>query len=122
MKGYMKTVAILAFALLLTCCGRQYRAEKVIKGFLKENLVTDDYAVRISDIDSTRHVSDSALNAMKTIAVHNRMFKKGMKFGSNVGESSCFYTRTYIIRPSDTIVQTFYLDRNLSEVIAFKDN
>lgn len=118
----MKIIPALVFALMLSGCGRQHKAEGVIKGFLKENLVTDDYAVRISDIDSTRHVSDSALNAMKVAAAHNKMFKKNMKFGSNTGVSSCFYTRTYIIRPSDTIVQTFYLDRELNSVIAFKDN
>lgn len=118
----IKKVVLCAASVLLVGCGKQHKAEGVIKDFLNENLVTQDYTVSFSNIDSTKHVSDSAMTAMRTAANTNKHYKKGVKFGAKGNQEGCIFTRATIAQGRDTIVQTFYLDTEITQVIAFKEN
>lgn len=117
----MKKAALFAVALLLAACGKQHKAEGVVKDFLSDNLVAQDYRVSFTEIDSTRHITDSAMTAMRAAASKNAHYK-GVKLDAKVSHGCYVFTRATIVHGRDTIVQTFYLDPELTQVVAFKEN
>lgn len=118
----MKTViAIFAMTLVLSSCGKQYKAESTIKDFLATNLQTSDYStVSFSDIDSTRYVTDSLINIMRKDAAKKQIFKKDIKYADM--QDQYIYTRATICIGNDTTSHTFYLTKDLSQVVSFKEN
>ena len=88
------------------------------KNFIENNIQADDYTVMFTKLDSTRHVSDKAIQAMRANAENNGTFKKGIKYGK-AGEQY-LYIKTKICLGNDTLDKTFYLEPSLTEVVAFK--
>ncbi len=114
-----KMFGFMLLSALLCSCGKQHKAESAINEFLDKNLVESDYSASVSGVDSTSYVTDSMINVMRTDASRNRHFKLGISYGypsSNV----YVYAKTVIIIGKDTLKQTYYLDRNMNDVIAFK--
>lgn len=107
-------------ALVLFGCGKQHKAESVVKEFMAQYMTVDDYSIDFLKIDSTTHVTDSLINRMKFTAAQNKLFKKGIKYGRNPKSGRYVYLPVRIYIGKDTISQTFYLDTNTSNVIAFK--
>ena len=103
---------------MLSGCGQQHKAESTIKNFIENNIQADDYTVMFTKLDSTRHVSDKAIQAMRANAENNGTFKKGIKYGK-AGEQY-LYIKTKICLGNDTLDKTFYLEPSLTEVVAFK--
>lgn len=122
MTRYISKFSVCIMAILLVSCGRQHKAENVVKEFLDENLVTDDYSASFSKIDSTRHVADSMITVMRSAASRNRIFKKDIKYDNGHKTEKYIFTKTKIYIGKDTISHTFYLDTDLTHVMAFKEN
>lgn len=122
MTRHISRFSVCIMAILLVSCGKQHKAENVVKEFLDENLVTDDYSVSFSKIDSTRHVTDSMITVMQSAAARNRIFKKDIKYDTSSKTGKYIFTQTKIYKGKDTISNTFYLDTDLTHVIAFKEN
>lgn len=110
----------LSFIMLLFSCGKQQKAESVVKDFLDENLVVSDYSISFAGIDSTSYITDSIVGVMKKAASTNRLFKKSIKYGESNVQGKYIYTRAEIVNGKDTVTQTFYLDKEMTCVIAFK--
>lgn len=107
-------------ALMLFSCGKQHKAETVVKEFMTQYMTVDDYSVDFLKIDSTTHVTDSLIDRMKLTATRNNLFKKGVKYGQVPKSGKYVYLPARIYVGKDTISQTFYLDTSISKVIAFK--
>lgn len=121
MHKKMKTAIMLtAITFTMYGCGEQHKAESVVEDFLAENIQASDYKVVFSDIDSTRHVTDSAVNAMRAEAARNKMFKKGIKYAET--DKKYIYTKVDIYVGRDTVSHTFYITPDLGRVVSFKEN
>lgn len=112
-------IGISAASLLLASCGQQYRAERVVKAFVEDNMEQPDKISgrNFADIGTTRHISDSLIDVMRQRGA--QLFKKGISYGAKP-EGDLFYLRMKYISEGDTMQNTFYLNQELTEVVAFK--
>lgn len=106
---------------LLTACGERHKAKTTIKAFLKDNVTTSDYHTDFFSLDSTRHVGDSTINALRSRTEEIGIYNKGVTFGGSPSpDGKLLYMRARIITGSDTVTQTFYLSPDLKHVVAVK--
>ncbi len=110
------------FTFLVNSCGQRHRAEGVIKDFLKENLEKSKYSLNVLKVDSTRFLSDSILNVMKKNALKSKIFKEDINYAQKTPSRKYFYARTKMYIEKDTLSLTFYLDSEIKDVLAFKED
>ena len=105
--------------LLFASCGQQYHAEKTVEAFVEANMEQPnqinhrDYA----DLGTTRHINDSLITMMRERGAE--LFKKNITYGETP-EGDLFYLRMRYVHNGDTLQNTFYLNQELTEVVAFK--
>lgn len=116
----MRTVAPVLATILLFGCGKQHQAEGVVKEFIAQNIAVEDYSADFLKVDSTTHINDSMIERMRLAAGHNKLFKSGIKYGQDLRKGKYAFLPARIYVGKDTIRQTFYLDMDMSHVIAFK--
>lgn len=104
-------VALLSFA----ACGRQQKAKSVVKDFVEQSLHKDVTYLDFSDVDSTHTISDSLIQVLR------HRGPQGIKYQKRRGVT-LLYLRTYYLDGQDSCSTTFYLDYELSGVVAYKDN
>ncbi len=105
--------------LLSVSCGRQHDAEQTVKAFVETNMQD---GVQISDRDfadlgTTRHISDSLIELMRQRGAD--LFKQGIAY-SEAPDGELYYLRMRYVHDKDTLQNTFYLNQELTEVVAFK--
>ena len=105
--------------LLSVSCGRQHDAEQTVKAFVETNMQD---GVQISDRDfadlgTTRHISDSLIQMMRQRGAD--LFKQGITY-PEVPQGELYYLRMRYVHDKDTLQNTFYLNQELTEVVAFK--
>lgn len=120
-RSIKTAIACMAAIITLCSCDNQDKAENLIKDFLDKNLQTSEYSVSFTELDSTRHVTDSAINAMRANAANNKLYKKGITYDDKLHKQYIFI-RTKMSIGKDTINQTFYLDPELTSIVSFKEN
>lgn len=123
-KKTIKTAIVaLAVAMAFTNCNREKsRAQTLVKDFLKENLVENDFKVMdFSKLDSTTFVSDSMAHIMRAKMANNKLFKPEMRFPKGPKTKKLYFIRVKYRIEKDTILQTFYFDDELSRVVSFKE-
>lgn len=105
--------------LLFASCGQQYHAEKTVKAFVEANMEQPEKITNrdFADIGTTRHINDSLINQMRQRGA--QLFRKGITYGQ-VPKGDLFYLRMRYVHESDTLQNTFYLNQELTEVVAFK--
>lgn len=113
---------LIAAAMSLVGCGKQYEAENKVKDFLDENMLVKDYSVDFQKMDSTAHINDSIISRMKDAARENKLFKKDINYWTGENKGKHVYLQTKIYVGKDTVTHTFYFDTHLSGVMAFKRN
>lgn len=120
MKRYIKFFVICQVAFVALSCGEQHKAENAVKDFLDQNMTVSGYSISFNKIDSTRNLTDSMITVMKNDAKRNKLFKQNIEYGT--GNKPYIFTKTKICNDKDTVSYTFYLDKMLKNVIAFKMN
>ena len=106
--------------LLLASCGKQHNAEQTVKAFVEDNMENggSDISDRdFADLGQTRHINDSLIALM-----HQRgapLFKQGITYPT-ASQNELFYLRMRYVHDGDTLQNTFYLNQELTEVVAFK--
>lgn len=121
MSEHIKVFIIFIFAVLMFCgCGRQYKAEAVVKDFLDNNLQADAYTVSFQEIDSTKNVTDSVVDVMRFEAGKNKMFRKGIAYAPI--NRQYIYVQAKVCVGNDTINHTFYINPELTRIVSFKVN
>ena len=107
---------IIGIALLLfASCGRQQQAKSIVKDFMEQHLHKDVSYLDFSDVDSTQTISDSLIQVLQQRAGKNIMYQQRMG-------QTMFYIRAKYLLDKDTLSTTFYIDRDMQGVVAFKEN
>ena len=110
--------------LLLASCGQQHKAESVVEDFMENNL-KDASAMQIveySDIDSTRYLNDSIINKLRNTAKNSPMYAGRTEFAQRNKDEKLIIIRVrYKINGQD-FHDTFYLNKEMTGVIALKNN
>ena len=107
-------------ALLFASCGRQHSAEQTVKAFVEANMENGgkDISNRdFADLGTTKIISDSLIQMMRHRGAP--LFKQGITYQS-VPEGELNYLRMSYVYNGDTLQNTFYLNQELTEVVAFK--
>ena len=121
----MKKPFILLLLLGLTFVGcEQWKAERLVGNFLDDNLKKEyDFSRKYNDIDSTFNVTDSMVDVLRQQA------NKYVEFNTPISYEPGKATRPLIIErvrmkqdDSTQTNMTFYLDKELTRVVAFKEN
>ena len=114
-----RNIILGGLVLLLTACGQQYKAEKAVEAFVDANAIEpSEIAHRdFADIGTTRHISDSLIDVMRHRAAP--LFKNDIPYPSKPS-GDLIYLRMRYIHQGDTLQNTFYLDSEAKNVIAFK--
>ena len=123
-KMHIKTAVVaLLVAMVVAGCNREKsRAQGLVKDFLKENLVENDFKVMdFSRLDSTKYVSDSIFNRMRVSNLQDSRFKQPLDFSDDAKTKKLLFIRVKYRIEKDTILQTFYFDDELSRVVSFKE-
>ena len=110
--------------LLFASCGQQHQAKEVISDFLDKH-VTEPSArssITVEKFDSTRVLSDSVIQRMRANADTVKRYVTPIHYAP--GDIS---RKLYVARISYTVhdvefSDTYYLDDQLTRVIAFKSN
>ena len=105
--------------LLFTACGQQYQAKSLVKDFVKEHATEELNITDFSDLDSTRVISDSLFRAMQQNAAKDPLFKP-VDFSAAKPTSTLLYIRMRYQKDTLELSKTFYFDKDLSAIIAFK--
>ena len=108
-------IYIIGVMLLLTACGQQQRAKSVVKDFMETYQKGDVDYLEFSDVDSTRVLSDSLINALQQQAGKDVIFQKRTS-------TTLLLIRAKYLLDDDTCSTTFYLDPSTMGVVACKQN
>ena len=116
-------VALVAMTAFTSCNQQKSAAKKLVEQFLTDNLASDDYKVMyFYDLDSTKHISDSAFLQMRQKATTNKRYKDGLQFSDRQKTKKLNFIRVKMLIQKDTVYQTFYFDDQITQVLAFKED
>ena len=101
--------------MLFASCGQRQQAKSVVKDFMETYKQGDVDYLEFSDIDSTKVLSDSIINALQQQAGKNVTFQKRTS-------AMLLLIRAKYLLDEDTCSTTFYLDPSTMGVVACKDN
>lgn len=117
-------IAACCVLLMTAACSKQYRAQGVVKDFMKENMAEGVRARAVSfhGIDSTRRINDSTICAMRVGAEASGRYRKGIAYADGEGVSTCPLIISRVSYYVDTVecYDTYYLDSGMTTVIAVK--
>ena len=118
-RAYIINIALCLGVLFVASCGKQHTAEQTVKDFVAENLKEGVETKRLDfgDLGTTKHIKDSLVAQMRKNGAE--LYKTNIKYG-NVPTGEVYYLRMKYLHEGDTLQNTFYLDSELKEVIAFK--
>jgi len=108
-------IFIIGVLLLLTAFGQQQRAKSVVKDFMETYQQGDVDYLEFSDVDSTKMLSDSLINALQQQAGKKVTFQKR-------NSTTLLLIRAKYLLDDDTCSTTFYLDPSTMGVVACKQN
>ena len=125
MRHLVRVPILIIALLLLASCGKQYKAKSMVKEFVSENAKQEIDIHSFSDLDSTRVISDSLIMDLRERAKNDPLFKSAPLLtynGKGVQPQTLLYIRMRYQVPGDTLeaARTFYFDRDLTGIIAFK--
>ena len=113
-------VAVMAFS---SCDKEKTTTQKLVKEFLKENLVSEDFKVMdYSDLSKTKLITDSMCQMMRANMANDKRFKPDMQYAEGPATKMMHFIRVKYRVEKDTIFQTFYLDEQQTRIVAFKEN
>jgi len=121
-------VLTLGLALVFTSCGDQHKAQSLVKDFLKENLENEDCSFeRFSQLTPTAMIDLDRVKSMRQEMSKLPYVKTNINYSEGEFPDTLLYLRaTYKLTghsgKDKELTQTFYLDKGLTRVIAFKQN
>lgn len=121
-------VLTLGLVLVFTSCGDQHKAQSLVKDFLKENLENEDCSFeRFSQLTPTAMIDLDRVKSMRQEMSKLPYIKADINYSEGELPDTLLYLRaTYKLTGNDgkdqELTQTFYLDKGLTRVVAFKQN
>ena len=113
-------VALLLFA----SCGQQHQAKTVVQEFVDQHVAEPSARSDISIVkfDSTKVINDSVILAMRANADTIKRYKQAIKYAEGQPSRKLFVARISYTIDGAEYSDTYYLDDQLTRVIAFKSN
>lgn len=110
--------------MLVASCGEQHKSQSLADDFMDAYLVAPDRVedVEYSKIDSTKLISDSAVNAMRSQLKASKLFKPEVEYSSGKVEGKLLRLRVNYKIDGSAKSTTFYLDKDLNGVVAVKND
>lgn len=110
--------------LLAVSCGRQHDAESLVKDFMQENMhnYSAISAVNFKKMDSTRYLKDSIITKIRKTAETAALYKKGIKYNDNTPGKKLIVLRVEYKVDDNEHSDTYYLNDELTHIVAFKNN
>lgn len=127
-KMKMMFVMALGLVLMFTSCGDQHKAQSLVKDFLDENLVDQDCSYeRFTRLTPTAMINFEQMKAMRQNVSKLPYVKNNIDYNDTAYPDTLLYLRaTYKLTDNQgkkqEVTQTFYLDKDLTRVIGFKEN
>lgn len=115
-------------ALLILGCGKQHTAKQLVSDFIEQNTTVVPSISEVGPLDSALYVTNEAIVRMRQSAGKNGIFKSGIRYGERPQNTSTLmmlsvtYTLEGSQRAPKEYRQTFYLDPNLTRVVAVKSD
>lgn len=110
--------------LLATSCGRQHDAESLVKDFMRENM--HDYSaatdMNFKKIDSTRYLKDSIITNIRKMAETASLYKEGIKYNEKTPGKKLIVLRVEYKVDNKEHSDTYYMNDELTHIVAFKTN
>ena len=124
MRHITKAACTLMLVLLLAACGKQHQAEVLAEEFMEANLSNPGAMSRLEfkDLDSTRVVSDSLVGVMRQRLEQGGRYKSGITYAEGAPTKPLMITRATYLLNGEECQDTYYLDVELTRVVAVKQN
>lgn len=123
------TFLAMGLVLALTSCGDQHKAQSLVKVFLNENLEEKDCSYeRFSRLTPTAMIDMNGVKAMRQHMSQMPYVKKNINYqdASAISDTLLYIRATYKLTDKagkeQELTQTFYMDKALTRVVAFKEN
>lgn len=111
----------LATTVVVSSCGDGHTAKSHAKEFMEGQMTQADVDyITWSKLDSTKHLTDSALHAMRATAEKSKLVKPGTTYQRPTAKLNLISLRYAIDK--DTLMATFYLDDKLTGIVGVKAN
>lgn len=110
--------------LLFAACGQQHDAETLVEGFMKENLIDSSSlsGVEFAKLDSTARLNDSIINILRADSKQSERYRNDIRYADNKQDKSLKILRVKYMLGTEECSDTYYLDKNLTNIIAIKIN
>ncbi len=111
-------------AMLLSACGQQHDAEVLVKDFMNENLKNPAALTNVdfAKLDSTARLNDSIINVLRALAGQSGRYRDGIRYSDKKQEKPLKILRVQYKIDTTECSDTYYLNRDITEVIAVKVN
>ncbi len=123
------TFLAMGLVLALTSCGDQHKAQSLVKDFLNENLEERDCSYeRFSRLTPTAMIDMNGVKDMRQHMSQMPYMKKNINYqdASAISDTLLYIRATYKLTDKtgkeQEFTQTFYMDKALTRVVAFKEN
>jgi hypothetical protein len=123
MKNYLYIIIGISL-LLFASCGPQQEAEELVEQFMKQNMKEelDISGLHFMDIDSTRLVNDSVVISLRQQAKRASRYQGNIKYAPDQPFKQLITIRAKYYIEEKEYSDTYYLDMDLTRIIAFKEN
>lgn len=110
--------------LMFAACGQQHDAETLVEGFMKENLIDSSSlsGVEFAKLDSTARLNDSIINILRADSKQSERYRSDIRYADNKQDKSLKILRVKYMLGTEEYSDTYYLDKNLTNIIAIKIN
>lgn len=123
------TFLAMGLVLALTSCGDQHKAQSLVKDFLNENLEERDCSYeRFSRLTPTAMIDMNGVKDMRQHMSQMPYMKKNINYqdASAISDTLLYIRATYKLTDKagkeQELTQTFYMDKALTRIVAFKEN
>src|SRR5574344_32129 len=127
MKAIYSIILAISLAVSVSSCDRQDKAESLVDDFMEANMKDASVANNKSytKIDSTAYINDSIVTDMRSKANGLKLYRTNIKYEEGGIPKTIYYIRvSYLVDGKsdkmDKKKETFYFDRELTRIIAFK--
>ena len=123
MKNYLYIIIGISL-LLFASCGPQQEAEELVEQFMKQNMKEelDISGLHFMDIDSTRLVNDSVVISLRQQARRASRYQGNIKYAPDQPFKQLITIRVKYYIEEKEYSDTYYLDMDLTRIVAFKEN
>ncbi|MBQ7420395.1 MAG: hypothetical protein IJV17_06650 [Prevotella sp.] len=110
--------------LLFASCGPQAEAEQLVEQFMEQNMREDlkPSSVHFTDIDSTHAITDSIIISLRQTARQAKRYQPKIQYAPDEPFRKLIITRVRYDLGDEECSDTYYLDMELTRVVAFKEN